>query len=187
MPLILGRAVPRSGTPADVAAFLEELRRDLLSATAGDLGAITSQQLDATMTRGAVRVTKSANQTVTAGTDTPVTWNQEAFDADGFHDPVTNTSRLTVPAGFGGTYLMVATLNTDSGGAVQAKLRVNGTTVIAVASAATADATRTSAPTVSALYRLAAGDYVQAVVNMVGGTPAVVATGSALQMKFVGV
>jgi hypothetical protein len=44
-------------------------------------------------------VQKSANQALAAGTTTTLTWNTELADTDGFHDNVTNNSRLTVPSG----------------------------------------------------------------------------------------
>lgn len=47
-----------------------------------------------------VLVTKSALQDIpSAATWTALTWDQEEYDTDAFHDNVTNNSRLTVPAG----------------------------------------------------------------------------------------
>lgn len=52
------------------------------------------------------RVTKSSNQTLTTATATAVTFDGEAFDTDAFHSTVSSTTRLTIPAGHGGTYLV---------------------------------------------------------------------------------
>jgi hypothetical protein len=52
--------------------------------------------------------TKTAAQTLTNNTGTILTWNAERFDTDGFHDNSTNNSRMTIPAGKGGKYLVVA-------------------------------------------------------------------------------
>jgi len=35
-----------------------------------------------------------------------MTFNTEIFDTDGFHDNVTNNTRLTIPAGLGGWYMI---------------------------------------------------------------------------------
>jgi hypothetical protein len=52
--------------------------------------------------------TKTAAQTLANNTATILTWNAERFDTDGFHDNSTNNSRMTIPAGKGGKYLVVA-------------------------------------------------------------------------------
>lgn len=48
--------------------------------------------------RGAL-VHHNTTQAVTASVDTPCVFNSELYDTDGFHSTVSNTSRLTVPAG----------------------------------------------------------------------------------------
>ena len=37
-----------------------------------------------------------------------MTWDSEDFDTDGFHSTSSNTSRITIPSGKGGKYLLVA-------------------------------------------------------------------------------
>jgi hypothetical protein len=39
-----------------------------------------------------------------------LTWNQESFDTDNFHDNATNNDRITIPTGLGGYYLVTATI-----------------------------------------------------------------------------
>jgi hypothetical protein len=39
-------------------------------------------------------------------TETKVPFNSEAFDTNGFHDNATNNTRLTIPTGLGGKYLI---------------------------------------------------------------------------------
>jgi hypothetical protein len=53
---------------------------------------------------------KSADQTISTSTFTAVTFNTEVFDTDSFHDNSTNTSRITIPAGKGGKYVVYAGL-----------------------------------------------------------------------------
>ena len=52
------------------------------------------------------RVYKDADQNHTGGVPTTVSWNQETFDTDAYHDNATNNSRLTVPVGEAGKYLI---------------------------------------------------------------------------------
>lgn len=49
-------------------------------------------------------VYRSGTATITTNTWTTVSFDSEQVDSDGLHDVVTNTSRLTVPAGMGGTW-----------------------------------------------------------------------------------
>jgi hypothetical protein len=53
-------------------------------------------------------LTNSADITLSNNTTTTLTWNQEDFDTDGFHSTSTNTSRITIPAGKAGKYLVTS-------------------------------------------------------------------------------
>lgn len=46
-----------------------------------------------------VRLRKSSNQTLTTAVAADLTWQTEDYDTNDFHDGVTNTERITVPAG----------------------------------------------------------------------------------------
>ena len=48
-------------------------------------------------------------QTIPNNTSTILTFTTEDFDTNTFHDNVTNTSRITIPAGKGGYYLVLGT------------------------------------------------------------------------------
>lgn len=62
------------------------------------------------------RVTKAADQTAADYTTaTVIAWDAEVFDTDGYHDNVTNNSRLTVPSA--GYYEVTAIIRVDSFGA----------------------------------------------------------------------
>jgi hypothetical protein len=53
------------------------------------------------------KLTKSSSQTVSAiSTYTALTWNSEIFDTSNFHDNATNNSRITIPTGKAGKYLL---------------------------------------------------------------------------------
>ena len=51
-------------------------------------------------------LTKSANQTISNATNTAITFDLERLDTDAYHSTVTNTSRITIPSGKGGKYLI---------------------------------------------------------------------------------
>lgn len=53
---------------------------------------------------------KSAAQSIANLTNALVTFDSENFDTDGFHSTSTNTSRITIPSGKGGKYLVSGTL-----------------------------------------------------------------------------
>lgn len=59
-------------------------------------------------------------------------WNQEAEDTDAFHDTVTNNSRITIPSGFNGIYLVSFGLISDTAAGatgLAVGLRKNGTAI----------------------------------------------------------
>ena len=55
---------------------------------------------------GCVAYTSASSFTTTGGTPYIFGWNAESIDTDGFHDNSTNNSRLTIPTGKGGKYLV---------------------------------------------------------------------------------
>jgi hypothetical protein len=80
-----------------------------------------------------VEAQKTATQTVSVGaTGVAVTFGGEAIDTDGFHDPNSNTSRLTVPASLPGIYLVYFNLarSAGTGDLQQARIKKNGTTFV---------------------------------------------------------
>jgi hypothetical protein len=58
---------------------------------------------------------KSGYQNLSNGVWTAITWNSEFFDTDAYHDTSTNTSRMTIPAGKAGKYLIAGMLDWSSG------------------------------------------------------------------------
>lgn len=76
------------------------------------------------------RVTHSAAQTITTGTDTTLSWDTEVFDSTAVHDAGANT-RLTVPTGKGGKWLVVCngTIETSATGVRGLSIKKNGVKV----------------------------------------------------------
>jgi hypothetical protein len=56
----------------------------------------------------------NADQAIANTTYTKLTFNTEQFDTDAFHSTSTNTSRMTIPAGKAGKYLITGYINWES-------------------------------------------------------------------------
>lgn len=76
--------------------------------TAGILSSTKLNQVRSALV--GVRATASGNQTISADTDTTVTWDTEAYDSDAFHSTASNTSRITIPSGMDGYYWVTVTV-----------------------------------------------------------------------------
>jgi hypothetical protein len=76
-----------------------------------------------------VSVTKSAVQSIPNATQTALTWDGEVFDTNTYHDNATNNSRITIPSGKAGKYLITSTCNYLNGGGTIRSINVykNGT------------------------------------------------------------
>lgn len=74
---------------------------------------------------------KSAAQTISNTTFTSLTWDTETIDTDAFHSTVTNTDRITIPAGKGGKYLVhcMIIFAFNATNTRQLEIKKNGTTV----------------------------------------------------------
>ena len=55
-------------------------------------------------------LSKSAAQSVSNATWTAISWDLENYDTDAFHDNSTNNTRITIPAGKAGKYLIASNL-----------------------------------------------------------------------------
>lgn len=112
------------------------------------------------------RVYNSAAILIPNNTLTALTFDSERFDVGAMHSTVSNTGRLTVPAGGDGIIRVAASIEfaaTAGGGYRQLVLRVNGTTTI---DSDAKDASSLSGVqlNVDALWAFVAGDYVEACV-----------------------
>jgi len=84
-----------------------------------------------------VKVFKSATQSLSNATFTVSTFDSESFDTDGFHDNSVDNSRLTVPAGKAGKYLVyfATTFQSNNVGQRQVQIILNaggGTTFVTI-------------------------------------------------------
>lgn len=110
-----------------------------------------------------VRARHAGAQTVSASTPTAVTWGgADTYDTDGYHDPAVNSSRLTVPPGLGGLYVVAYSILAAAGtGTASAWLLVNGTGSSWAPDHGATGERLTAADAIP----LAAGDYIELVVQ----------------------
>ena len=111
------------------------------------------------------RAFPSSDQTISNNTGTTVNLGNETYDTDGFHSTSTNTSRMTIPSGKNGYYLVIGKIGyfSNTTGARQVRLLKNGT-IIEFNSAASAGAGAAGNKTVyssSAIINCAVGDYIE--------------------------
>lgn len=127
------------------------------------------------------RVRNTANISHTSsGNYQALTFNSERVDVGSMHDTGSNTGRLTVPSGGGGFYAIGGCIEfaSNATGRRGIQIRLNGTTVIAREESANLGA-NDHAVTVSTVYQLAAGDYVELMgLQASGGSLNMLATGN---------
>lgn len=103
----------------------------------------------------------STTQSLNSGAQTMISLDSEDYDVGTMHDLVTNNSRITIPAGAGGLYLIIGRVDyaANSTGARRAEIFKNGTRIFRNQIPAAA-AQITSVQAVS-LQVLAAADYIE--------------------------
>lgn len=109
------------------------------------------------------RVFNSAAITLTTATVTALTFNSERYDVGGCHSTVSNTSRLTVPAGEGGLYHIggCAEFVASATGERIVDIRLNGATFITRHRDIASSGSTSHTYNVSTDYQLVAGDFVE--------------------------
>lgn len=112
----------------------------------------------------------STGQVVGGGASAAVSFDGENFDSNGFHDNSTNNTRVTIPSGQAGKYLVSGRTiwNEYNKGKVGSLIRKNGSTTLAYS----VDYTATDyweSHQITALVDLAVGDYIELVVENGGG------------------
>lgn len=119
------------------------------------------------------RVRRTAAKSIAHATGTFLDFDAERYDTHGFHDNATNNTRLTVPAGEGGYYLVTAhVVWAVSTGGMQRSVELwhtlagGGSTVKAYV---TQGPTVTVRQSISTVLELAAGDYVRTLVYQDSG------------------
>lgn len=152
-------------TTADDISFAEGSSGDVL--TSGGSGASMSWTAPSGGQTACVRVYLTADQSIATATNVTLPFAGETFDT-GFHDNVTNNSRLTVPVGQAGKYWVAARVNwtPSSADKVETNLKING----GVAAHFSMQNGNAATPGINYdIYDLAEGDYVECVVKQGSG------------------
>jgi len=112
----------------------------------------------------------NGNQSISNNTFTALTFNSETFDTNTFHDTSSNTSRITIPAGYGGKYLILGiyVMQQNSTGVRLFRFNKNGsilcnTTTVAATSYEISGS-------LSTIESLSAGDYIEFMAYQDSGT-----------------
>jgi hypothetical protein len=105
----------------------------------------------------------NTTQSINTATFTTLSFNSEDLDSGTVHDNATNNSRLTVPTGGDGGYLVKGRVNfaTNTTGVRIAEILKNGGTVIANVRTIPATGGSTTTMEVSSVLALVATDYVE--------------------------
>lgn len=109
------------------------------------------------------KIYNSGTQSINNTTTTPITFNLEEFDSSGFHSTSSDTSRITIPTGYDGKYLIggMTSWDTNATGERYMRFKKNGSLDIRGSHVhASADAGGPKQET-AALVDLVAGDYVE--------------------------
>lgn len=110
-----------------------------------------------------VRAYNSTTQSVNSGSETAIALNNEEWDTNSFHDNATNNSRITIPAGLGGRYLIEIHVTFAANSTGQRILQVlkNGTTYLRGAVSVQNAGASVNALANTLVADLVAGDYIQ--------------------------
>lgn len=132
------------------------------------------------------RANRTTIQSIADLTSTAVSFTAaDSWDTDSFHSTATNPSRLTVPSGLGGKYLIVATVSwaNNSTGWRDLSIRANGSSGLATERVGTGAANPYPISTMSTVEQLAAGTYVEVVVWQNSGAALDVSSATVTMMQ----
>jgi hypothetical protein len=107
----------------------------------------------------------SGSQTISHNTQTKKTFTgADVYDTDAFHDPSSNDTRITIPAGLGGYYLIYGAVTWDNNTSGRRYITFTKNNAdLGFTANAFSTATNTIYPTsmVSVVVNLSAGDYIE--------------------------
>jgi hypothetical protein len=120
--------------------------------------------------RARAEVTHNATQSIATGSLTALSCNVENVDAFGMHDTATNNTRLTVPTGYDGWWLVTAyfAFASNATGGRQGQINVGGGTVATALSTPALNGSDHQF-SLATLVRLVAGNYVEVLAYQTSG------------------
>lgn len=100
-------------------------------------------------------------------TPTALAYDSEDYDSDGYHDNASNNTRITIPTGLGGKYLLVASVEfaVDTAGTRLVRIRKGGSTTLTSIQIPAATAGYATIVHLSTVTQLDATNYVEVVVE----------------------
>ena len=110
-----------------------------------------------------VKAVRTAVQSLAHNTSAALAFTAaDEWDTDSFHSTSTNNTRITVPAGLGGTYHIIGQANFSLAADSQRYgfIQLNGSTIIG-SFRGPSGATSNFTASVPIFYKLAAGDYIE--------------------------
>lgn len=117
------------------------------------------------------RLSRSAFMSISDSTLTSVTWDTETYDSHGAHSTSSNTERITIPADWGGGWLIGAGVGWDlnTTGRRYMQIWLNGVLKIAEMEMQVETAAGNSSGTMMTHWQFAAGDYFELKVYQTSG------------------
>lgn len=131
-------------------------------------------------------VYKSADQSISHNVSTAVTFDSEYFDTDAFHSTSSNTSRITIPSGKAGKYLITWVLGMQgSGGIIELRMNKNGSLWDYICNQTNSSLLN---PRFSGalIMNLAVGDYLELFVYQSSGSAINCNTSTQMQVAYLG-
>jgi hypothetical protein len=109
------------------------------------------------------RAFRNSAQTINNASLTAIEYNAETYDTDNFHDTSTNPSRMTIPTGKGGYYVLhvMLTYSENSGGFRDLRFYKNGSELQMLRTAGQPNANALTGMFASYAGNFAAGDYLE--------------------------
>jgi len=125
------------------------------------------------------RATKSVGQAIPTASLVAVAFGAEDYDNGGLHDTVTNNSRITVPTGGAGVYLISAGIGWPAFGGTGTitleRIRLNGVTTIADHGHPSTIGATGNQGIVTTVWNAAVGDYFETIVYHENGVDLTIA------------
>jgi hypothetical protein len=125
-------------------------------------------------TKHGCRLFTTTATSLTNSTETVIAFDSEATDTDAYHDTVTNNSRITIPSGLGGIYVVTGAMRfaTNATGARFCRVHLNGSgSVNRFGTTMTAVSGIGSHVVYADQLSLTAGDYLQFIGFQSSGGP----------------
>jgi len=107
---------------------------------------------------------KSTQQSLTSGSYTDITFDVETIDVGGYHDNATNNTRITIPSGKGGYYLVSYAITTSNGATTGIGAIYKNGSRYNTTSGFTNPAIGNGGVIASSIMSLSAGDYITVAV-----------------------